>query len=90
MMGSIPPSFGVTLNRLEVLSLSHNSQLGGTIPTQLADLQRLHVLDLNHTNITGSVPEGVCILTDPDTTRVDQLEVLTVDCTKVACDCCDC
>jgi hypothetical protein len=59
----------------------------GTIPTELGNLVKMKVLDLQLNLLTGTMPAEICARRDPFG-RLDELEA---DCAPtITCDCCTC
>lgn len=81
--GPIPAQLG-KLQSAEQIMLEQN-QLTGTVPVTLGLLTNLERLWLHDNNLSGSMPLEVCNLME-----AGSLQSLSVDCHKVACDCCDC
>merc|ERR1712161_160717 len=71
----------INLGALEKLFMNDN-KLDGTVPASFGSMSTLSDLVLQGNKISGSIPDSICLL------REDNLKVLTVDCTKLACDCC--
>jgi len=71
----------INLGALEKLFLNDN-KLDGTVPASFGSMSTLSDLVLQGNKISGSIPDSICLL------REDNLKVLTVDCNKLACDCC--
>ena len=68
------------LSNLEVFSISRNPDLGGTIPSEIADFPQLTRLYAYATNISGDIP--LCL----NTNRT--YEYIVADCEEVSCPCC--
>jgi hypothetical protein len=79
LSGSLSPDLGLLSNL--VMFDVYNNSFGGTIPSTLARWTNITVMDLRDNDLTGTVPEGICIVTA-------ESNVLSVDCSKVACTCC--
>lgn len=79
--GGIPDTYE-ELEDLQVLNLSDNPGINGTIPTAMSQLSNLRVLNLEGTDLTGTVPDAIC--------QISMQDNVTVDCERVACDCCTC
>ena len=61
----------------------------GTIPSEIGQLERLKILQIEDNYITGPMPEGICDLKDAD----NGLLALGADCEDSAwvnCTCCTC
>jgi Leucine-rich repeat (LRR) protein len=71
----------LNLEGLEKLNVAEN-KLIGTVPSSFGQLSGLSDLNLQGNEFSGAIPESVCLL------RNENLEVLTADCNKLACDCC--
>lgn len=56
--GTIPWNFK-NLSNLRDLRLSMNTQLGGTIPESLLDLQKLAVLEVSDCDLQGTIPASI-------------------------------
>lgn len=48
------------MDSLRTLGLEGNMNLIGSVPTELALLPKLEILDINLTSITGAIPEQLC------------------------------
>jgi hypothetical protein len=83
LAGSIPSELG-QLTGLRRVWLYKN-QLTGSIPDELSNLGELEVLELYDNSLGGSMPQGVCDNVD---NSEYEFKELSVDCDKVACDCC--
>lgn len=83
--GTIPSSWGATMRSLRSLRLSATS-LRGTIPSTLGQLFTLRSLRLAETQLSGTMPAEICALRQEG--RHENLQQLTVDCSKVVCPCC--
>ena len=59
--GGVPTHLG-QLRRLRFLYLNDNRDLGGKIPTELGNIEGMHVLALSNTNIEGMLL--LCLLVD--------------------------
>ena len=80
---SIPSEFGRLANLRELYM--DNNDLTGFIPEELSALTLLETASFDHNRLTDSVSPGICGLFD------GKLEVLSVDCAKVLCNCgCTC
>ena len=54
--GTIPVEVGIFLTSLMSVSLGHNPNIQGTIPSQLGLLTNMELLDLAGTSVTGTIP----------------------------------
>jgi hypothetical protein len=83
LTGTLPASFGF-LDNLQILDVSKNVDLGGTVPTDYQNLVTLREFYIGGTSITGEVPSGLC-------TDTLYLEISCVDGTPaLSCSCCVC
>jgi hypothetical protein len=57
--GTIPTEMG-KLSSLRSLQLSLNLGLSGSVPTGFAELEKLLILDVRSTLVTGSIPSEIC------------------------------
>ncbi|GMP36384.1 hypothetical protein CsSME_00008528 [Camellia sinensis var. sinensis] len=57
LAGTIPPSFG-NISSLEVFGLEHN-HIYGNVPTELAQLPNLNIIDLIFNHLTGPIPPAI-------------------------------
>ncbi|KAJ3208876.1 hypothetical protein HDU67_006501 [Dinochytrium kinnereticum] len=55
LRGSLPPSLGM-LDRMTVLNVTSNPNLGGSIPAELFLLPNLNTMVLSNSNFSGSLP----------------------------------
>jgi len=60
--GTIPSAIGLLTN-LKALYVRQNSNLAGTLPTELVNLMVLDVLDLSKNQLTGTMPREMFLLT---------------------------
>jgi len=81
LTGMLKPEFG-NLSNLQYLSLFSN-EFTGSIPESLANLTKLEIVYLDGNEFTGVITSDICQLT----TNL-WLNDFTVDCNKVACNCC--
>jgi len=74
---------------MERLQLPYNFLLG-SIPDELGNLNSLKTLLLEGNDLTGTMPESVCALRQNDnlTGSSQALDLLSVDCDEVECECC--
>ena len=75
---------------IALLQLNFNL-LNGAVPSELGQLTALETLKLHGNDLTGAMPDPVCLLTDGINEGV--LEPITVDCNEVSCAaalCCTC
>ena len=63
LKGSIPEHMAHNLRNLQHWSLAHNRHLTGTIPTTIAGLRNIQVLEWNDNLLTGKLPFGLSQLT---------------------------
>lgn len=85
--GTIPSefgNFGVTMKQIWM----YDNQLSGNIPSELANMAALRLLQLEGNTFTGSMPVEICA----NTIFPKPLEVLGADCfdPNFSCDCCTC
>ncbi|GKY97916.1 hypothetical protein MPSEU_000749600 [Mayamaea pseudoterrestris] len=86
LMGSLPSELG-GLESLFDLDVSSNAQITGTLPSELDQLAKLTNLRVFDTNISGSVPSGVCNAF----LAQNVVSNILIDCDQVDCDCnCTC
>ncbi|CAB9501351.1 Leucine Rich Repeat [Seminavis robusta] len=84
LSGPLPEEIGL-MPKVRFMSL-HQNGFTGTIPTTIGLLTELEILKLHDTELTGRVPQEVCLLMQRGI-----LTTLTIDCSKVVCDCgCSC
>lgn len=76
LSGRIPPWIGQSLTKLLVLRL-HSNEFYGSIPSSLCGLPVIHVMDLSHNNISGTLPYCLDNIT-AYTSMSSQLEDLTI------------
>ena len=87
LFGTIPSELG-NCSSMAQMVLNTNVRLEGTIPSELGHLSKLEKLQLQTTQLTGSMPSEICSL------RSRELVVLESDCvsdSQVECavpDCC--
>jgi len=82
LTGTIPTELGVSSINMKVLDLSSNS-LYGNVPSELGRLTRLISLFVYDNDLTGVMPQEVCIR------AAFRLKDLTADCAvEVECECC--
>lgn len=83
LTGTLPSEFGF-LDNLVILDVALNPDLGGTIPTELENLNTLRELYVIGTGIEGDVPSGLC-------EREMYIEVgCETDSPNLTCECCTC
>ena len=82
-VGTIPDPFGAPPN-LEQLLL-HGNSFTGTIPETLSNLDKLKDSRFCYDSLEGEVPNSVC-----EQMYQGQLQIFSVDCEMVACECCIC
>ena len=63
LKGSIPDEMVRNLRNLQHWSLAHNRLLTGRIPTDIAGLRKIQVLEWNDNQLTGPLPSGLSQLT---------------------------
>lgn len=87
--GELPQTAEPFWDGLQELSL-HSNDFEGIFPIQhMEDTLRIKVLELHRNRLTGQISAGICARKDASRSYT-QLEVLSVDCDKVECDCCTC
>jgi hypothetical protein len=82
-VGTIPPSFGTPPN-LESLLL-HGNSFTGTIPETLANPEKMVDVRLHYNSLEGEVANSIC-----ENMYNGKLEIFSIDCATVACECCIC
>ena len=82
-VGTIPSTFGTPPN-LEQLFL-HGNKFTGTIPETLANPEKLVDVRLHYNNLKGEVANSIC-----ENMYQGKLQIFSVDCEHVTCECCIC
>merc|ERR1711935_477756 len=83
LVGTIPSTLGNAPN-LDTLSL-HGNQLTGTIPESLSNADTLETVSLHYNSLEGDVADSIC-----RRMYQDKLNMFSVDCEPVTCECCTC
>lgn len=84
--------------RIESLFIFGNPNITGTIPTALAKLTGLSNFDLIETQLSGTMPDGVCAIGASILARCNKVgreggfiaEVVANQGDRLECECCDC
>ncbi|CAB9501777.1 Leucine Rich Repeat [Seminavis robusta] len=76
MDGTIPPEISFLGKSLQLLMLSRQHQLRGSIPTELGELTQLTELELGATGISGTLPRELGLLTKLGQIRLIQNNLL--------------
>lgn len=67
-------------SQMEVLYLHGNMKINGSVPVEFANMKLLQKLTVNGTQVTGTIPVGVC-----------SLKLLSFNCSELLCGCnCTC
>lgn len=82
LLGDIPDEIQLLSESLLVLDLSQN-RLEGAVPESLGGLTNVSLVQLGSNDLTGSIPSTMC------DRQVEALVTLFVDCSEVACSCCE-
>ena len=82
LVGYIPDEIRLLSESLLVLNLSQN-RLVGEIPEKLGELTNLSLVKLESNDLAGTIPSVMC------EQPVDAVVALFVDCSEVACSCCE-
>ena len=85
--GTIPPEFGDFGFVMKQMWM-YDNELSGTIPSQLANMAALRLLQVEGNAFTGSMPDEICA----NAVFPKPLETLGADCfdENFSCDCCTC
>jgi hypothetical protein len=80
LTSTIPSEIGL-LSQLMDLSF-YDNQLTSTIPSEIGFLTQLEFLWFNNNTLKGTIPASLCSLSPPF--------YISIDCSEITCDCCDC
>ena len=70
LSGSVPDELSLLSNNLELLWLSSNSELGGSVPQWIGDVTHMQSLSLFDTAIGGTIPDSLYNLSKLSSLRV--------------------